>query len=180
MNKIVIIAGPTASGKSNLAIQMAQNFNGEIISADSMQIYRSLDIGTAKPTKEEQNIVTHHLIDIIDFTASYSVADFVVEADKIIADIISRGKLPIVVGGTGLYVKALLGLQKLEYAASDANEVSVLKSYELSELVTELKMIDAKQALNVDLKNKQRIIRAIQIARHGKKKYKSLVQHMSL
>lgn len=169
MNKIVVLTGPTASGKSSLSIQMAQRFNGEIVSADSMQIYRSLDIGTAKVTKEEQNIVPHHLIDVVDLTANYSVGDFIIAADKVIADIISRGKLPIIVGGTGLYVKALLGFQELEYAASDTEEVHKLNAYELEKLVVELKSLDINRAQKVDLKNKQRVIRAIQIAEHGKK-----------
>ncbi|MGB2510781.1 tRNA (adenosine(37)-N6)-dimethylallyltransferase MiaA [Leuconostoc suionicum] len=169
MNKIVVLTGPTASGKSSLSIQMAQRFNGEIVSADSMQIYRSLDIGTAKVTKEEQNIVPHHLIDIVDLIANYSVGDFIIAADKVIADIISRGKLPIIVGGTGLYVKALLGFQELEYAASDTEEVHKLNAYELEKLVVELKSLDINRAQKVDLKNKQRVIRAIQIAKHGKK-----------
>lgn len=169
MNKIVVLTGPTASGKSSLSIQMAQRLNGEIVSADSMQIYRNLDVGTAKVTKEEQNIVPHHLIDIVDLTANYSVGDFIIAADKVIADIISRGKLPIIVGGTGLYVKALLGFQELEYAASDTEEVHKLNAYELDKLVVELKSLDINRAQKVDLKNKQRVIRAIQIAKYGKK-----------
>ncbi|MBS1009001.1 tRNA (adenosine(37)-N6)-dimethylallyltransferase MiaA [Leuconostoc suionicum] len=169
MNKIVVLTGPTASGKSSLSIQMAQRFNGEIVSADSMQIYRGLDIGTAKVTKEEQNIVPHHLIDVVDLTTNYSVGDFIIAADKVIADIILRGKLPIIVGGTGLYVKALLGFQELEYAASDTEEVHKLNAYELEKLVVELKSLDIKRAQKIDLKNKQRVIRAIQIAKHGKK-----------
>lgn len=169
MNKIVVLTGPTASGKSSLSIQMAQRLNGEIVSADSMQIYHNLDVGTAKVTKEEQNIVPHHLIDIVDLTANYSVGDFIIAADKVIADIISRGKLPIIVGGTGLYVKALLGFQELEYAASDTEEVHKLNAYELDKLVVELKSLDINRAQKVDLKNKQRVIRAIQIAKYGKK-----------
>ncbi|KGB50051.1 tRNA delta(2)-isopentenylpyrophosphate transferase [Leuconostoc mesenteroides P45] len=169
MNKIVVLTGPTASGKSSLSIQMAQRFKGEIVSADSMQIYRGLDIGTAKVTKEEQNIVPHHLIDVVDLTTNYSVGDFIIAADKVIADIISRGKLPIIVGGTGLYVKALLGFQELEYAASDTEEVHKLNAYELDKLVVELKSLDINRAQKVDLKNKQRVIRAIQIAKYGKK-----------
>jgi len=161
MNKIVVLTGPTASGKSSLSIQMAQRLNGEIVSADSMQIYRNLDVGTAKVTKEEQNIVPHHLIDIVDLTENYSVGDFIIAADKVIADIISRGKLPIIVGGTGLYVKALLGFQELEYAASDTEEVHKLNAYELDKLVVELKSLDINRAQKVDLKNKQRVIRAI-------------------
>lgn len=168
MTKIVVIAGPTASGKSDLAIKMAQQFNGEIISADAMQIYRTLDVGTAKVSPEEQALVPHHLIDIVDVTANFSVADFVAQADQAIADIVSRGKLPIIAGGTGFYVKALLGAQPLEYVASDATEVAALQAEALPDLVAMLQGLDQSLAERVDLNNKQRVIRAIQIARHGK------------
>ncbi|WP_294974809.1 tRNA (adenosine(37)-N6)-dimethylallyltransferase MiaA [uncultured Leuconostoc sp.] len=167
MTKLVIIAGPTASGKSDLAIAMAQKFNGEIISADAMQIYRELDIGTAKVTADEQTLVPHHLIDIIDMTDQFSVADFIARADEAIADIVSRGKLPIIAGGTGFYVKALLGEQPLDFVASDAQEVSDLKQRDLSDLMSELQRLDSTLANKVDQHNKQRVIRAIQIARHG-------------
>lgn len=168
MTKIVVIAGPTASGKSDLAIAMAQKFNGEIISADAMQIYRTLDIGTAKVTPAEQRLVPHHLIDVVDMTATFSVADFVVQADQAIADIVSRGKLPIIAGGTGFYVKALLGEQPLDYVASNVDEVIDLQTQPLPDLVAELVALDANLAQRVDPKNKQRVIRAIQIGRHGK------------
>ena len=168
MTKIVVIAGPTASGKSDLAIKMAQQFNGEIISADAMQIYRTLDIGTAKVSPAEQQLVPHHLIDIVEMTDAFSVADFVTRADAAIADIVSRGKLPIIAGGTGFYVKALLGAQPLEYVASDATEVAALQTEALSNLVATLRALDPALAERVDLNNKQRVIRAIQIARHGK------------
>lgn len=168
MTKIVVIAGPTASGKSDLAIQMAQRFNGEIISADAMQIYRTLNIGTAKVSPAEQQLVPHHLIDIVDMTAAFSVAEFVTRADQVIADITARGKLPIIAGGTGFYVKALLGEQALDYVASDAGEVAQLQNQALSDLVAELQASSQELAQRVDLHNKQRVIRAIQIARHGK------------
>lgn len=168
MTKIVVIAGPTASGKSDLAIQMAQRFNGEIISADAMQIYRTLNIGTAKVSPAEQQLVPHHLIDIVDMTAAFSVADFVTRADQAIADITARGKLPIIAGGTGFYVKALLGEQALDYVASDAGEVAQLQNQALSDLVAELQASSQELAQRVDLHNKQRVIRAIQIARLGK------------
>lgn len=169
MNKIVVLTGPTASGKSSLSIQMAQRLNGEIVSADSMQIYRNLDVGTAKVTKEEQNIVPHHLIDIVDLTANYSVGDFIIAADKVIADIISRGKLPIIVGGTGLYVKALLGFQELEYAASDTEEVHKLNAYELDKLVVELKSLDINRAQKVDLKTSNALLGQFKLQNMGKK-----------
>ena len=125
MTKIVVIAGPTASGKSDLAISVAQRFNGEIVSADAMQIYRGLDIGTAKVTKAERELVPHHLIDIVDMTDKFSVAEFVTRADQVINDIAKRGKLPVIAGGTGFYVKALLGQQPLDFVASDEAEVAL-------------------------------------------------------
>jgi tRNA dimethylallyltransferase len=109
MQKLVVIVGPTAVGKTALSLKLAKQFNGEIVSGDSMQIYRGLDIGTAKATPAEQAQVPHHLIDIANPTENYSAAKFVQAAQKAIADIASRGKLPILVGGTGFYVQALLG-----------------------------------------------------------------------
>lgn len=108
MDKILIITGPTASGKTEFAIECAKRFNGEIISADSMQIYKGINIGTAKPTKQELAQVKHHLIDFIDLNKEYSVQQFVDSALKLIEQIKGRGKLPIVVGGTGLYIKSLI------------------------------------------------------------------------
>lgn len=108
MNNLIIITGLTASGKSNLALEIAEDFNGEIISADSVQIYRGLDIGSAKATIEERSIVKHHLIDIKRVNETYNVGEFVKDCKNAIEDIISRKKLPIIVGGTALYIKALL------------------------------------------------------------------------
>ena len=117
--KLPIIVGATASGKSALALRIATEYNGEIVSCDSMQIYRGMDIGTAKPTAEEQAAVPHHMIDIVDPWESFSCADYALAAEKVIADIISRGKLPIVCGGTGLYLDALLRGGLNEEADSD-------------------------------------------------------------
>ena len=108
MNKLLCILGPTASGKTALGVALAKLFDGEVVSADSMQIYRGMDVGTAKPTKEEMDGVPHHMLDICDISESYSVARYVQEADACVVDIISRDKLPIIVGGTGLYVDALI------------------------------------------------------------------------
>lgn len=168
MNKILIITGPTASGKSDLAIQMAEKYNGEIVSADAMQIYRKLNVGTAKVTVSEQKKVPHHLIDIVDMTAQFSVAEFLEKADEVVLDIISRGKLPIMVGGTGFYVKAFIGEATLDFVASNSDEVKLLNKEPIDTLVAQLKQLDNDLAHHVDLKNKQRVVRAIQIARHGK------------
>ena len=106
--KIYAVVGPTASGKSALALAIAERYGGEIISCDSMQLYRRMDIGTAKPTAEERVRIPHHMIDVAEPTDSFSCADYVEMADKIIRDVYARGKLPIVCGGTGLYLDALL------------------------------------------------------------------------
>src|SRR3712207_2873204 len=106
--KIIVIVGPTAVGKTALGIALAGAFNGEIISGDSQQVYRRLDIGTAKASAKEQALAVHHLIDIREVTESYSAFDFVQDAKRAIEDIVSRGKLPIIVGGTGLYLQSLL------------------------------------------------------------------------
>lgn len=111
--KIIAIVGPTAVGKTSLSIDLAQRFNGEIISGDSLQVYRGLDIGTAKVTTEEMAGISHHLIDVRGIHDSYSAADFQHEARLAIEDISRRGKLPIVVGGTGLYIQSLLWDYKL-------------------------------------------------------------------
>lgn len=105
--KLVIIQGPTASGKSDLAVRLAERFSGEIINADSMQVYRGMDIGTAKPSREMRDRIPHHLLDIVDAEQPFSAADFRGEAEKAIRDIHGRGKKVFIVGGTGLYIKAL-------------------------------------------------------------------------
>ncbi|HRM23801.1 MAG TPA: tRNA (adenosine(37)-N6)-dimethylallyltransferase MiaA, partial [Enterococcus aquimarinus] len=108
MDKIIVIVGPTAVGKTALSIELAKKYDGEIINADSMQVYRGLDIGTAKVTADEADGIVHHLIDIYEPNETYTVADFQKKAREKINEITSRGKLPIVVGGTGLYVQALI------------------------------------------------------------------------
>ena len=117
--EIILVTGPTASGKSALAERLALENNGEIVSCDSMQIYRGLDIGTAKPTPEEQQRVRYHMIDIVDMEEEYSCADFVRDAKAAIADIVSRGKLPVLCGGTGLYVENLVYPTAFSTASSD-------------------------------------------------------------
>ena len=102
--KVLVITGPTGTGKTKLGIELAKRLNGEIVSADSMQIYKEMDIGTAKPTQKEQSEAIHHMIDILDMGENFSVADYVEKARKCIDDIVLRGKVPIVVGGTGLYI----------------------------------------------------------------------------
>ena len=112
-DKVIVICGPTASGKTALSIELAKQINGEIVSCDSMQIYKDMNIGTAKPTKEEQQGIKHYLIDFVPPDKRYSVADYKQDAKKAIKEILKKGKIPIVVGGTGLYIDSLI--YEIEY-----------------------------------------------------------------
>ena len=126
MEKVIVICGPTASGKTGLGIELAKRINGEVVSADSMQIYKDMTIGTAKPTVGEMNGVVHHLIDFVSPSERYSVADFKRDAENVLSDIVSRGKVPIVVGGTGLYIDSLvygIDFPDIEYDEDYRNEL---------------------------------------------------------
>lgn len=173
--KIVAVTGPTASGKTALAIELAKRFNGEIISCDSMQIYRGMDIGTAKPTVEEQAQVKHHLIDLLPADAPYSCSDYVKDAERAIADITGRGKLPILCGGTGLYLDRLLKGGNDEDAACDEKVRAELKAfYEengVDALYERLCELDPESAEGIHKNNVKRVMRAIEICIvTGKKK----------
>ena len=165
--KVISIVGPTASGKTNLAVKLAQKFNGEIVSADSMQIYKGMQIATAKPTFDETEGVKHHLIDFVSPDETYSVAMFVKDASKCIADIYSRGKLPFIVGGTGLYVDSLLNnITFSEEQRDEKLSLELRKIYEEQGIDTLLKMlsefdIDSSNRLKAE-RNPKRIIRAIE------------------
>ena len=165
--KVISIVGPTASGKTNLAVKLAQKFNGEIVSADSMQIYKGMQIATAKPTFDETEGVKHHLIDFVSPDETYSVAMFVKDASKCIADIYSRGKLPFMVGGTGLYVDSLLNnITFSEEQRDEKLSLELRKIYEEQGIDTLLKMlsefdIDSSNRLKAE-RNPKRIIRAIE------------------
>lgn len=162
--KAVIIAGPTASGKSSAALRLALRFGGEIISADSMQIYRRMDIGTAKPTKEERALVPHHLIDIREPYENYSVAEFVTDAKAAINGTLARGKLPVICGGTGLYIEALL--HPTDYGAESSADPELreeLMKKDAHELWLQLSQIDPEAAEKTHENNKKRVARAIEI-----------------
>ncbi len=169
MNKIKIAAvtGPTASGKTALAIELAMRLNGEIISCDSMQIYRGMDIGTAKPTKEELSQVPHHLIDILPADAPYSCSDYVKDAERAVEDIVSRGKLPIFCGGTGLYLDRFLKGGNDDSAACDeALRRELWSFYEekgADALYERLLELDPEAAEAIHKNNVKRVIRAIEI-----------------
>lgn len=173
--KIVAVTGPTASGKTALAIEMAKRFNGEIISCDSMQIYKDMDIGTAKPTADEQAAVPHHLIDILPADAPYSCSDYVKDAERAIEDISSRGKLPILCGGTGLYLDRLLkGGNDEEAACDEALRAELKQFYEengVDALHQRLYELDPESAEAIHKNNVKRVMRAIEICLvTGKKK----------
>ncbi len=164
--KIVIVAGPTASGKTSLAIRLATLFHGEIVSADSIQIYRSMDIGSAKPAEAEKARIYHHMIDIRDPDEDYSVGDYVREARSVIERIIKKGTLPFVVGGTGLYIRGLLGgLVDLPPSDPDlrAELFRQLQESGPSALYERLNRLDSESALRIGAHNASRIVRALEI-----------------
>ncbi len=161
--KIVVIVGPTASGKTSLSIELARKFNGEVVSADSRQVYRGLDIGTGKVTTEEMQGIPHHLLDVADPNETHTVADFVRDGRRAVGDILSRGRLPIIVGGTFLYVDALLG--KISTPEVPPNEAFRAKLELLTNdgLFQMLEDQDPERALTIDAGNKRRLIRALEI-----------------
>ncbi|HBO16470.1 MAG: tRNA dimethylallyltransferase [Candidatus Moranbacteria bacterium GW2011_GWE2_35_2-] len=164
-NKIIVILGPTASGKSDVAIRLAQKFDGEIISADSRQIYRGMDIGSGKITEAEQKMVPHHMLDIASPKTEYNAAKFKKKTEKIIKDILKRGKVPIICGGTGFWIKALV--DNVDFPEVKPNQELRIKMQELSTeiLFNKLKKLDPERAKNIDAKNKVRLIRAIEICK---------------
>ena len=164
MNKVLFILGPTGVGKSELAIKLAQIFNGEIISADSVQVFKGLDIGSAKVTKKEQDLVKHHAIDILDPNEKFSVFDYVKLTKKLINDISSRGKFPIIVGGTALYVKALTEGYDFGGEGEDDNLRNEIEKLSEEELAHKLKTLAPEKLSAIDVKNRRRLIRAVQIA----------------
>ena len=160
----VLLAGPTAVGKSAIALLLAERLNGEIISVDSMQVYRGLDLGTAKPTSEERRRVPHHLIDILDLTESFDVAQFLDRAHAAMADIQARGHTPILCGGTGLYFKAFLeGLGPMP--PTDTALRAELEATPLPELLRKLQQRDPVTFEKIDRQNPRRIFRALEVIR---------------
>lgn len=171
--KIIAVIGPTASGKTDLGIFLAKKFNGEIVNFDSRQIYIKMDIGTAKPIGEWREIegikvyvvegVVHHLMDFVDPGMDYSLANFKVDAFRVIDDILSRGKLPILVGGTGLYFWGVIDNLDLTKTEPNKELRSELESKTSAELVEMLKEKDPESATLIDLKNPRRVLRALEV-----------------
>ena len=160
--RLYILVGPTGSGKTSLGIQLAQHLNAEIISVDSMAIYRQMDIGTAKPSLEERRLIPHHLIDICDPWESYSVGSFVEDASRLIQEIKSRGHKILLVGGTALYIKNLLdGI--FESPPVDWDLRNQLREESLSQLYQKLQEIDPETASKVAMNDTRRVIRAMEV-----------------
>ncbi len=165
--KILAVVGATASGKTDMAISLAKEFDGEIVSADSMQIYKGMDIATAKPSREEMQGIPHHLIDFLERDVSFSVADYVKLANEKISDIISRGKLPIIAGGTGLYIDSLLNNVKFSETKKDEEYCKSLEKFaEINgnaELYKILAETDPESAVSIHPNNLVRVIRALEV-----------------
>ncbi|MFA5831621.1 MAG: tRNA (adenosine(37)-N6)-dimethylallyltransferase MiaA [Candidatus Paceibacterota bacterium] len=162
--KILAIAGPTSSGKSDLAVFLAQKWNGEIVSADSRQVYRGLDIATGKITKKEMHGIPHHLLSVVDPKEQYAVSHFKRDAEKAVDDILSRGKLPILCGGTGQYMDAVTENFIAPQTKPDPKLRRKLEAKNTDELFAELKKLDPARANTIDRHNPRRLIRAIEIA----------------
>ena len=165
--KVIVICGPTASGKTRLSIELAKQINGEIISCDSMQVYKDMNIGTAKPTTEEMQGIKHYLIDYVSPTKRYSVSDYKKDAKKAINEIIAKNKVPIIVGGTGLYIDSLI--YEIEYPEIEFDEQyrnKLEKEVEekgLLELYEKAKKIDSEAIQKISKTDKKRILRILEI-----------------
>lgn len=164
---LIVVVGPTASGKTRLAIDIALKYGGEVVSADSMQIYKGMDIGTAKPSREEMRGVPHHMMDIVEPDVNYSVAQYVKDAHRVIADIHSRGRMPILAGGTGLYVNSLV--DNIAFSKTDRDEKLREELKQIAQnrggqaLLDMLAEFDPKTAGTLHANNIGRIIRAIEV-----------------
>lgn len=163
MSKIIVILGPTASGKSDLAVKLAKKLGGEVISADSRQVYKGLDIGSGKITKREMRGTKHHLLDVASPRGLFTVARYRTLARRAVRDILKRGKLPIIAGGTGLYIDALLYDTPLPPVAPDPRLRAQLEKKTVAQLYAQLKKLDPRRAGNIESKNKRRLVRALEI-----------------
>lgn len=164
MNKVIIILGQTSTGKSDFAVQIAKELGGEVISADSRQVYKGLNLGTGKITKKEMKSIPHHLIDISSARKIFSVFDFQKKANKKIKDIIKRGKIPIICGGTAFYINSITSNVSFPKVLPNKKLRTKLEKKNREELFEILKKIDKKRAKTIDKNNKVRLIRAIEIA----------------
>jgi len=161
--KVLVIVGPTSSGKSALAVELARKFNGEVISADSRQVYSGLDIGTGKITRREMKGIRHHLLDVSDPCRTFTAHDFVERAQLAIYDISQRGKLPIIAGGTGFYIDALVGRIAVPNVIPDLKLRARLEKKSAAQLYALLKKRDPRRARTIEPEHKRRLIRALEI-----------------
>ena len=166
MDKIVVIVGPTASGKTALSVEVAKRLDGEVISADSMQLYRGMDIGTAKTTAAEMDGIPHHMIGVAEPTEAYSAARFMEEADPILQDILARGKTAVIVGGTGLYVDALIQGREFAPYPSTGKRQALERQADtvgMEAMLERLRRVDPDSAEKLHLKDRKRILRALEV-----------------
>lgn len=181
-NKVIIVTGPTAVGKTAASVQLAQMINGEIISADSMQLYRHMDIGTAKPTLEEKQDVPHHLVDFLDPFQWFTVVDFREQALTLIKEIHGRGAVPVVIGGTGLYLHSLL--YRLDFTDVDRDEELRRELEQEAEekgnvhLHQKLAMADPEAAERIHPNNVKRVVRALEVSLRGSEGVQDFSRHL--
>jgi len=162
-SKIIVVLGPTSAGKSDLAVDLALEFNGEIISADSRQVYKGLDIGSGKITKEEMRGITHHLLDVSSPKEIFSVADFQKQSYVAVEDILGRGKVPVIAGGTAFYIQSIVDGIVLPEIKSNPRLREELEKLSLEELQQKLEETDPERYSEIDTKNKVRLVRALEI-----------------
>jgi tRNA dimethylallyltransferase len=160
---LIVVSGPTASGKSGLGITLALRFHGEIVSADSRQVYRGLDIGTAKVTPQEQALVPHHLLDVADVRDTFTVSQFQKQAIVAINDILARGKQPLLVGGSPHYIQAVVDNLSIPEVAPQPELRAALEQLPLPELLAQLEQLDPQSYAVIDRKNPRRVIRALEV-----------------
>lgn len=162
-SKIIVIVGPTASGKTGLSIKLAKKFKGEIISADSRQVYKRMNIGTGKATKKEMAKIPHYLLDVVSPKKQFTVTQYKRLAEKAIKKIQSRGKIPIICGGTGFYIQTIIDNMAIPKVRPDARLRAALEKKSAKELFNRLRKLDPRRAKNIDKNNRRRLIRALEI-----------------
>lgn len=167
MNKIIVVSGPTASGKTALAVELAKKYGGEVISADSMQIYTDMDVASAKATVEEQQGIPHHMMDFLDPSESFSVADWVKMAGECAEDIFSRGKIPVICGGTGLYISSFVDNLQFDDSECDYGFRDEMRKFAeengAESLLEKLREVDPETASELHANNVSRVIRALEV-----------------